>query len=384
MMKPHGSYAMENPPIVPPSSVPTMLWVALVCLATLAGYQAIHRAPTPDKTPEQWQAVALADLNAVHTAIIEAHPGYIDTANPVVRLWTEQGYREARALIPRVINYDTMMSAVRYYVTGFQDGHLGYSDNTRSDGFHEMVNGWRIDEHGGAAVVTAVMPGWDGLLPTPGATLLECDGRTPGAIVAEDQAPYFDRRNLPSVRNSLFPELSSLRLAGLELKRCTFVQPDGEQVKMEVKYRRMPTMDVWKGLRRVHTHSPDRRNRYDFRDKVLWIRVPDFMPGPDAAKDLDIMSREIAALRDVRSIVFDTRENAGGDSAVGQKIFDAATGGLEFDTSGLEHQLQVYAQWRVSDISISGVSAYVDMMAERYGSADPRTQETKQLLCSFA
>ncbi|QBE66726.1 S41 family peptidase [Pseudoduganella lutea] len=358
----------------------TTLSVALVCSATLVGYQAIHGAPTPDKTPEQWQAVALADLDAVHAAIIAAHPGYIDTANPGVRLWTEQGYREARALIPRVINYDTMMSAVRYYVTGFQDGHLAYSDNARSGGFHEMVNGWRVDEHGGAVVVTAVMPKWDGPLPTLGATLLECDGRTPSAIVANDQAPYFDRRDLPAVRNSLFPELSSLRLAGLELKRCTFVRPDGEQMVVEAKYRRMPTMDVWKGLRSVHTYSPDRRNRYDFRDNVLWIRVPDFMPGPDAAKDLDIMSREIAALRDVRSIVFDTRGNAGGDSAVGQQILDAVTGGLEFDTSGLERQLQVYAQWRVSDISISGINGYVDMMSERYGSADPRTQETKQLL----
>jgi hypothetical protein len=354
--------------------------VAVACVAALSAFVAIQKAPLRDKTPEQWQELALADLNAVHAAIIDAHPGYVDTANPRVRAWSEQGYREARALIPRVISYDTMMSAVRYYVAGFQDGHLIYSDNIRSGGFHEMVNGWRVDEHNGAAVVTAVMPGWDGPLPPLGATLLDCDGRTPDVIVADDHAPYFDRRNLPSLRKGMFAEISSLRLAGLELKRCTFVRSDGKKIAIDVKYRRTPTMEVWSGLRNFRRHPPDRRNRYDFGDKVLWVRVANFMLSPDEAKNLDIMLKEIAALREVRSIVFDTRENAGGDSAVGQQIINAVTGGLEFDTNGLDRLPQVYAQWRVSDISISGVEHYVDTMAERYGGNDPRTQEMKRFL----
>ena len=358
----------------------TVLAVAFACLATISACNAIRGTSSPDKTPEQWQAIALADLNAVHAAIVDAHPGYIDTVNPGVRAWTEQGYHQARALIPRVDSYDTMMSAVHYYVAGFQDGHLIYSDNIRSGGFHELVNGWRVDEQGGAAVVTAVMPAWDGPLPPLGATLLDCDGRTPDAIVADDLAPYFDRRSLPSVRTSMLSYINSPRLAGLELKRCTFARPDGTKIAFDVKYRRLPTMDVWKGLRSVRPHSPDHRNRYDFRDQVLWIRAANFMLSPDEAKDLDLMLKEIAALHDVRSVVFDTRGNAGGDSEVGRQILDAATGGLEFDTDGLERLPAVYAQWRVSDISISGVEHYVDVMSERYGKDDPRTQEMKQLL----
>lgn len=357
--------------------------VAFACLASFTACDAIYNRPSPDKTPEQWQAIALADLNAVHAAIIDAHPGYIDTVNPGVRSWTEQGYREARALIPRVLSYDTMMSAVRYYVTGFQDGHLIYSDNIRNGDVYEVINGWRVDERGGAAVVTALMPNWDGPLPPLGASLLDCDGRTPDAIVADDQAPYFDRRNLPSVRKGMFSEISSLRLAGLELKRCTFVEPDGKKITLDIRYRRVPTMDVWSGLRSVPLHTPDHRNRYDFRDKVLWIRAANFMLSPDEAKDLEKMLKELATLRDVRLIVFDMRENTGGDSQVGQQIFDAATGGLEFDTSGLGRLPPVYAQWRVSDISISGVAHYVGVMSGRYGSNDPRTQEVKLILAKL-
>jgi hypothetical protein len=362
------------------SASSTMFAAVFACASDFSACDAIQRTLSPDKTPEQWQALALADLDAVHAAIVDAHPGYIDTANPGVRSWTGQGYLEARALIPRVVSYDSMMSAVRYYVTGFRDGHFGYSDNIRKGEFHEMVNGWRVDEHDGAAVVTALMPAWDGPLPPLGASLLDCDGRTPDAIVAEDFAPYFDRRELPSLRKSMFSDIFSPRLAGLELKRCTFVRPDGRKTALDVEYRSVPTMEAWNGLRTVRLHAPDRRNRYDFRDKVLWIRVADFMPGPDQAKDLDIMLQEIAALRDVRSIVFDTRGNAGGDSELGQQILDAATGGLEFDTGGLERLPPVFAQWRVSDLSIAGVERYVDMMSERHGGNDPRTQELKHLL----
>ncbi|WP_338763035.1 S41 family peptidase [Massilia sp. METH4] len=329
---------------------------------------------------EQWQAIALADLRAVHTAIIDAHPGYIDPDNPGVRAWSEQGYREAQALIPRVVNYDTMMSAVRYYVSGFQDGHLAYSDNVRSGDFHEIVNGWRVDEQHGKAVVTAVMPGWSDPLPPVGATLQDCDGRTPEAIVAEDQVPYFDRRNSRSLRNGMFPEIGSLRLSGQELKQCTFIRPDGKTIALKVVYRSVRTMDVWKSLRSVGAHSPARRNRYDVVDNVLWIRAANFMPGPDEAKELDVMLKEIAALRDVRSIVFDTRGNAGGESVIGQRIFAAATGGLVFNTTGLDRLPVVFAQWRVSDISISGVAHYVDEMSKRHGPNHARTQETKKLL----
>jgi hypothetical protein len=272
-----------------------------------------------------------------------------------------------------------MMSSVRYYVTGFRDGHLVYSDNVRDLAYRERVNGWRADLRGGAAVVTAVMPGWSGPLPPLGAILLDCDGRSPHTIVAADVAPYVDRRELPEVRDALFSAISSPRLAGLELKRCTFRRPDGTSQTLDVSYRSMQGKDVWDGLRGVSVKIPDHRNRYDFHDGVLWIRVANFMLGPEQARELDGLLREVAALHGVRRIVFDTRGNAGGDSAVGQQILDAATGGLVFDTSDLDRLPRVYAQWRVSDIAISGVDRYIGMMTTRYGANDPRTSELARL-----
>lgn len=352
--------------------------IAAFCSATLAGYKIIYKAPS-DKTPEEWQAIARADLDAVHAAIVDAHPGYIDATNPQPHAWAEQGYREAQALVPRIVNYDTMMSAVRYYVSGFRDGHLMYSDNIRNDGYHELVNGWRVDERNGATVVTAVMPGWKAPLPPLGAILLDCDGRSPHAIVAADVAPYIDRREIPDLRASMFSSIVSPMLAGLELKRCTFRRRDGTTLALHLTYRSVPTMDVWAGLRSVSPHAPDQVNRYDFQDGVLWIRAANFLLGPDQAKELGAMLKEVAALRGIRLIVFDTRENSGGDSRVGQQMIDAATGGLEFDIDGLDRLPKVYTQWRASDISIAGLDRYVGMMTERYGRSDPRTHELERL-----
>lgn len=271
------------------------------------------------------------------------------------------------------------MSAVRFYVSGFRDGHLVYSDNARDLAYREIVNGWRVDLHDGVAVVTAVMPEWRGPLPQLGATLLDCDGRIPHAIVAADVAPYVDRRELPEVRNSLFSAISSPSLAGMELKHGRFRRLDGSSQELDISYHSMPGKAVWDGLRNVSVRIPDNRNRYDFNDGVLWIGVANFMLTSKQAKELDLLLREVAALRGVRQIVFDTRGNSGGDSGVGQQILEAATGGLVFDTEHLDRLAQVYAQWRVSNIAISGMDRYIDMTKARYGSTDSRTSELLRL-----
>lgn len=44
--------------------------------------------------------------------------------------------------MPRVVNYDTMLAAVRHYVGGFRDGHLVYSDDLRGQSMPMRRTGW--------------------------------------------------------------------------------------------------------------------------------------------------------------------------------------------------------------------------------------------------
>ena len=104
-----------------------MLLPALLLTLFTGTATAAATGTAADKTGTDWQAAARADIEAVHQLILTAHPGSVDERNPGFKVWTEQGYREALQLLPRVNSYDSMMAAARYYVTGFRDGHLVYS-----------------------------------------------------------------------------------------------------------------------------------------------------------------------------------------------------------------------------------------------------------------
>lgn len=334
-----------------------------------------------DKTPDEWQALARADLDATRAAIVAAHPGYIDDQNPTFRAWTEQGYREALALVPRVDSYDGMLATVRWYVTGFRDGHFVYSDDKRDNTYRVRTDGWVLDRAGDAYVVAGHNPEWQGPLPPLGAKLLGCDGRAPQALVDEDAAPYVERRGLPDLQGVLAGTLAYPWLTGMGYKTCDFEQADGKRLTFPVSYQTVSSASIFKSLPRPR--RVERRNAYTFENGVLWIRAQNFMLAPAQVKELDVMLKEIAALQGVRTIVFDARGNGGGDSSVGNQIIVAATGGLDFDREGLDRLPKTYPQWRVSDVALEAANRYVDIMTQRYGADSVRAREMDGLRDQF-
>jgi hypothetical protein len=355
-------------------------WARLVlaaCTLCVAG-----ASRSADKTPAEWQALARADLDATRAAIVAAHPGYIDDQNPTFRAWTEQGYREALALVPRVASYDGMLAAVRYYVTSFRDGHFIYSDDRRDNGYRVLTNGWMLDRVGDAYVVVGHNPEWQGPLPPLDAKLLGCDGRTPQALVDEDAAPYVERRGLPDLQGVLAGVLAYPPLIGMGYQTCDFEQADGKRLHFPVTYQTVSAGSIFKTRARPQRRM-ERRNAYTFENGVLWIRAQNFMLSPAQVKELDVMLKEIAALQGVRTIVFDARGNGGGDSSVGNQILMAATGGIEFDRAGLDRLPQTYPQWRVSDVALEAADRYVDMMTQRYGADSDRVRDMARLREQF-
>ena len=85
----------------------------------------------------------------------------------------------------------------------------------------------------------------------------------------------------------------------------------------------------------------------------------EFPLAPEEIPGLRTMLAELPKLEGVRAIVFDARLNGGGDSSVGDRIFEAATGGLDFDKSGIDRLPQTHAQWRVSDVAIQSAEERV-------------------------
>ena len=343
--------------------------VALTAALLAAGHAAW--ADAPPATAQDWQAMARADLDATHALVLSAHPGSIDELNPAFREWSETGYRKAQALIPRVISYDSAMSAVRYYVAGFRDGHFVYSDNARA-GYPIYINGWNVERVGADYIVRQNWKNWATPLPPIGARLIQCDGRQPDAIVREDVMPYFDARDLPAVLDAAAQNMTTLKLSDLTLKRCSFKTEAGATLDLEVSYHAVTTdeyFDVAAGGSRRAAHP----NAYTYKDGVLWISAGNFSlrPGTADAAELEALLAALPKLEGVRQIVFDTRGNGGGDSGVGDRIFNAATGGFEIPDKDVIAQLpHTYAEWRVSDVSINTTNYAVEHKTQLYGAQD--------------
>jgi len=184
-------------------------YICCLPLLLLAGTAAAEAADPLTDADQHWQAPARADLEAVHDTIKRAHPGAIDPLNPEFRVWMEDGYRRALALLPRVYDYNSMLDAVRYYVVGFQDGHLLYSDDVRTQATQDApfpIVGWTLGVVNGDYVVTKIWADFPSELPPVGSRLLQCDGQDPEALYRERIAPYFDQRPL-AVGKALVPDL---------------------------------------------------------------------------------------------------------------------------------------------------------------------------------
>src|SRR5471032_2571105 len=274
---------------------------ALTAAALLLAGHAVSADGLP-KTPEEWQAMARADLDATHALVLTAHPGSIDELNPGFQDWSEIGYGKAQALIPRVISYDTAMSAVRYYVAGFRDGHFSYSDNARA-GYPVYVNGWSVERINGDYIVKKTWKYWATPLPPVGAKLIECDGRRPDAIVKEDVMPYIDARDLPAVLDVAAANMTTLKLSDLKLKRCSFQTETGAPLELDVSYHTVTNDEFFEVMadgRRRNVHP----NAYTLKDGVLWISAGNFnlRPGTSDGVELEALLAALPKLEGVRQI----------------------------------------------------------------------------------
>jgi hypothetical protein len=113
-------------------------------------------------------------------------------------------------------------------------------------------------------------------------------------------------------------------------------------------------------------------------DGTLWIRAGNFQPSAEQDVALEQLIETLRKGPTARRVVFDSRGNGGGDNGIGQRLFMAATGGLEVDDSQLGDVVVTSAWWRVSDIAIAGM-VWREALAKQRGGDDSTLQIVKQL-----
>ena len=350
----------------------------LVALAVAGGNVAAADQPSSEDTPEHWQRLARQDIAEAHKTLVAAHPGVIDPANPGFRDWLEAGPGKALAYVPRVRSYDDMLSVVRVYAAGFHDGHLAYSDDTRPSS-NMTVDGWHVAPRDGSAIVDAVAPDWPVALPPLGAELLGCDGRAARSLVAEDIAPFTQAPVGDAGQAMLWSAFTEPPLGDMRWRECSFMTADGHRLELPQAWKAVP-WDVF-----VHLElggrkrpAPPTNSAERLPDGTLWIRAGNFTPSADENIALEQLIETLRREPTARRIVFDSRGNNGGDSGIGQRLFAAATGGLEIDDSRLGGVAVTSAWWRVSDIAIAAMVGR-EVVAKERGGDDSTLQVVKQL-----
>jgi len=330
----------------------------------------------PSDDAKHWQAMARADLDAVHAHVVAAHPGVIDSANPGFNTWVEQGYREAKAFVPHVASYDTAMAVMRYYTAGFEDGHFVYSDDVRRN-FPVLVTGWNIDWQDDRYLVVAALPEWSVPLPPVGAVWTGCDGMSAEVVLQTKVAPFIDRRPGVASHRSRVMELWKRRPVADDLVECSFVTPTGDSLRLAVAYQPITLEQFFAAMPEQRDGGARAVNAFELQDGLLWVRAGNFSlrPGSPDLRELETMLARLNDVRDIRAIVFDARGNRGGDSSIGDRIFEAATGGLEFDQTDLDSLPRYFAQWRVSDFLMRFLDSGIAENTRLYGAESPRVTE---------
>lgn len=342
----------------------------------VAGLLAACAAPPSSAPDTPAQSVARRELDAMHQALLDAHPGAIDDENPGYRVRIDAAHAAALARLREVRDEHDAMGLADWYAASFHDVHLHHSNNVVL-GDASIVDGWNVGRaDDGRVRVTVVLPDWPVALPPVGAELLSCDGRAPDRLVDEDVLAYVPPVQ-PSQRDALaLPALTRPAMSSLQWKSCRFRLADGLEVDLEQRYRSVGEagLDVFRA--QLPHATAARVNDFEvLPDGTLWIHAADFQLDAAGQASLVDMLARLEKLPPPRRIVFDARGNGGGSSDTGDSIFDAATGGLAYDEDGIDQLPRMRAWWRVSPQAMAAREPIVAQVEAARGADDTSVKD---------
>lgn len=76
--------------------------------------------------PVDWGRVAERDLQAIHDILATSHPAMVVQRDAApFRAWLENGWTEAKKLLPQVKDPISYFDLLTFYAGGFRDSHIG-------------------------------------------------------------------------------------------------------------------------------------------------------------------------------------------------------------------------------------------------------------------
>jgi hypothetical protein len=303
--------------------------IAGACCAVLAGPVATGQATADTRadpsSASPWATAAKIDIDAIHDHLLANHPAMVDDT-PLghrYRRWLEEGreivLREAAAATTSA----DYARALRRYINGFEDGHLGVS----FDGLGKSQWPGFFGRESEPGRISVVAVGDDAPVPT-GATLESCDGRDASRLMDELVLPYRVNAAIPHQRFEVSPRLF-LSFADDQRRptRCRFVV-DGATREVDLAWR--TTDDAAVKLLFEAAGSAGAPLGMRSVDGVTFISAQSFSLFDKEAgtmrKLLARIEKDRARLRREPYLVIDVRGNGGGNSDWGAQLAAALYG----------------------------------------------------------
>jgi hypothetical protein len=334
----------------------------LLAVTNIASVAAANVQSAGNNESTDWASSFEVDMQAVRRIILESHPGPVDALNPGFNDWLDAGFEQQMALAETIRTPEEYVYAMRKYIGGFRDGHLGIqfeveADSPRWPGFFTT---WRD----GAVVVHTV----DSSLVTEvaeGDKLQSCDGESAEQLVRKR---VFDFQLDPALPGSWVPAAARAFLDlgnpfAVAPKHCVFLH-EGRDRAFDLEWREFSWDDLRDDYDAARGRTRPEIGLYEPESGVYWLQASTF--GPNEAQ-IATYQNAFRQLREARTaaklIVLDLRGNNGGSSMWADLFAEALWDELPDDSE----EDKTYVEWRVSEGNVAYWETLPPRIREQFG-----------------
>jgi hypothetical protein len=334
----------------------SILWLGTAALAS----------PAQAQSPHPWAEMARMDLQAIHDVLAANHPGPVDPQNGFYARWLEEGLRRAQERAASAKRFADYERALRLYVNGFRDGHIGVSFTLTSPNY--SWPGFIVRRPDPAAPARVVFSSADSGVPQD-AEVVRCDGRSLDELASERLVPFFWNADITHERWSSLPRLFLLHPQETELRAtsCTF-RVAGTERDIPLRWTNIANRD-WSEHAAASLGRPGELGLTK-RGDLWFVTLPSFQYSGEGAARISALIEEIKAKApEMRTgtVVFDVRGNGGGNSAWGRRI--AAALWSDDWVNRIENSFDWTVDWRASPENLQHLSQIAER-SQRDGLAD--------------
>jgi hypothetical protein len=323
---------------------------------------AVAAAGRAEAKESPWGTLLRNDIEAMHRILRDNHPGAVDGQNAWFRSWLAAGRKQALERARTCDSFEGYAFGLRAYGVGFHDGHLGVSTS--------LWRGWRrwagfVAGHRDGRVIVRVKAEGDPQLPPVGSEVVSCDGVAAAELVRRDVFPFSGNpaleREWDRATPLLFVDEGNPWRKQLP-HSCVFADAGATAPRTRAITWRPAPRELGD-----HIAAAGEVSKLDFvvrpfAARGVWIGLPTFNAKREGA--LAKLQEAVAAApgwRDRDPIVFDVRQNGGGNSAWGDQILSGLYGKDHVEAHVAPLAKKMYVEWRAS----LGNVAHMERLAEQ-------------------